>query len=79
MALRVPRMSPDVDVLLERARAWVAEDPDARTRAELEQLLVGSPPVDAGGDPPTSPTGSTAPSSSAPPGCAARSAPGPTG
>ena len=26
--------------LLERARAWAAEDPDARTRAELEELVV---------------------------------------
>ncbi|CAN5359050.1 phospho-sugar mutase [soil metagenome] len=33
-------MSPDVDVLLERARAWVAQDPDPHTRAELEQLIA---------------------------------------
>ena len=26
--------------LLERARAWAAEDPDAHTRAELEQLIA---------------------------------------
>ena len=32
--------TPDVDVLLTRARGWAAEDPDARTRAELEQLLA---------------------------------------
>ncbi len=29
---------PETD-LLERARAWAAEDPDARTRAELESLI----------------------------------------
>jgi phosphomannomutase len=28
------------DVLLERARAWAAEDPDAATRTELEQLIA---------------------------------------
>ena len=33
-------MSPDVDVLLERARAWAAEDPDDHTRAELEQVVA---------------------------------------
>ncbi|MGA8847261.1 MAG: phospho-sugar mutase [Nocardioides sp.] len=33
-------MSPDVDVLLQRARAWVAQDPDPRTRAELEQVIA---------------------------------------
>ena len=33
-------MSPDVDVLLERARSWVAQDPDPQTRAELEQLVA---------------------------------------
>jgi phosphomannomutase len=41
-------MSPDVDVLLERARAWVAQDPDPQTRAELERLLAE---VTACGDP----------------------------
>ncbi|CAN5436838.1 phospho-sugar mutase [soil metagenome] len=41
-------MSPDVDVLLERARAWVAEDPDDRTRAELHAIVTD---VEAGGDP----------------------------
>jgi phosphomannomutase len=40
-------MSPDVDVLLERARAWIAQDPDARTRAELEEAVAAV----AGGDP----------------------------
>ena len=33
--------------LLERARAWAAEDPDARTRAELEGLIAE---VESGGD-----------------------------
>jgi phosphomannomutase len=33
-------VSPDVDVLLERARSWVAQDPDPRTRAELEQVIA---------------------------------------
>jgi phosphomannomutase len=36
------------DVLLERARAWVAEDPDDSTRAELEQIIAD---VDGGADP----------------------------
>ena len=36
------------DVLLERARAWAAEDPDDVTRAELEQIIAE---VEAGGDP----------------------------
>jgi phosphomannomutase len=36
----VPDMSPDVDVLLARARAWIAEDPDPHTRAELEQVIT---------------------------------------
>src|SRR5688500_7364224 len=33
--------------LLARARAWVADDPDEETRAELEQVVAG---VEAGGD-----------------------------
>lgn len=33
--------------LLESARAWIAEDPDAQTRAELEQVVAE---VEAGGD-----------------------------
>ncbi len=36
----------DLDVLLERARAWTAEDPDADTRAELERIVA-----EAGRDP----------------------------
>ncbi len=36
----------DLDGLLEQARAWLAEDPDEETRAELEQLVV-----DASADP----------------------------
>ncbi len=32
--------TPDVDVLVTRARSWLAEDPDAETRTELERLLV---------------------------------------
>ena len=41
-------MTPDVHVLLARARAWLEEDPDRVTRAELEQVMAE---VDAGGDP----------------------------
>ncbi|WP_323793275.1 phospho-sugar mutase [Nocardioides sp.] len=33
-------MSPDVDVLLERARTWADQDPDLQTRAELEQVIA---------------------------------------
>ena len=40
--------SAATDVLLERARAWLADDPDDTTRAELEQLIAD---VAAGGDP----------------------------
>ncbi|MEZ0579372.1 phospho-sugar mutase [Nocardioides sp. MH1] len=32
--------SPDVDVLLTRARGWMAEDPDEQTRAELGDLVA---------------------------------------
>jgi phosphomannomutase len=32
--------TPDVDVLLTRARSWLAEDPDERTRVELAELLA---------------------------------------
>jgi phosphomannomutase len=39
--------SAATDVLLERARAWAAEDPDETTRAELEQVVRE---VEAGGD-----------------------------
>ncbi|HEX8780628.1 MAG TPA: phospho-sugar mutase, partial [Nocardioides sp.] len=38
----------DVSALLERAREWAAQDPDERTRAELEQVIAD---VAAGGDP----------------------------
>src|ERR687890_2073322 len=38
----------DVAALLERARTWAAQDPDERTRAELEQIIAD---VAAGGDP----------------------------
>ena len=38
----------DVSALLERAREWAAQDPDERTRAELEQIIAD---VAAGGDP----------------------------
>ncbi|WP_372727847.1 phospho-sugar mutase [Nocardioides sp.] len=30
----------DVDLLLERARSWAAQDPDAHTRTELEQIIA---------------------------------------
>jgi len=39
--------SAATDVLLERARAWAAEDPDDATRAELEQIIVD---VEGGAD-----------------------------
>lgn len=41
-------LSAATDVLLTRARAWVAEDPDETTRAELEAIVRE---VEAGGDP----------------------------
>ncbi|HET9419701.1 MAG TPA: phospho-sugar mutase [Nocardioides sp.] len=41
-------MTPDVDVVLDRARSWAAADPDEATRAELE-TLIGD--VEAGSDP----------------------------
>ena len=68
--------TPDVAALLDRARAWAAEDPDEVTRAELEALVAD---VEAAATPPTSPTGSPGRWSSARPGCAARSGPDPTG
>ncbi|MFA6574663.1 MAG: phospho-sugar mutase, partial [Nocardioides sp.] len=40
-------MTPDLAPLLDRARAWAAEDPDDATRAELERLVAA---VEAGGD-----------------------------
>ncbi len=40
-------MTPDVDVLLDRARSWAAADPDEQTRVELEGLIEE---VEAGGD-----------------------------
>ena len=40
-------MTPDVDVLLDRARSWAAADPDEATRAELEALITD---VEAGAD-----------------------------
>lgn len=43
-------MSPDVDVLLTRARAWLAEDPDPQTRTELEQVLAAVAAGGADGD-----------------------------
>ena len=36
-------MSDDSTDLLDRARAWAAEDPDPATRAELESLIEGGP------------------------------------
>jgi phosphomannomutase len=38
----------DVSALLERSREWAAQDPDERTRAELERIISD---VAAGGDP----------------------------
>ena len=40
--------TPDVATLLERARAWAAEDPDDETRTELEAIVAD---VENGGDP----------------------------
>ncbi|HRD61538.1 MAG TPA: phospho-sugar mutase, partial [Nocardioides sp.] len=40
--------SAATDVLLERARAWAAGDPDDISRAELEQIIAD---VEAGADP----------------------------
>ena len=40
--------SAATDVLLERARAWAAEDPDDTTRTELEQIIAD---VEGGADP----------------------------
>jgi phosphomannomutase len=40
--------SAATDVLLERARAWAAEDPDDASRAELEQIIAD---VEGGADP----------------------------
>jgi phosphomannomutase len=45
---RDPMTTPDVAALLERARAWAAEDPDEETRAELDQIVAD---VADGGDP----------------------------
>ena len=38
--------------LAERARAWIADDPDAADRAELQDLLDAAARGDAAGDPP---------------------------
>src|SRR4051812_49916847 len=40
--------SAATDVLLERARAWAADDPDDTSRAELEQIISA---VEGGADP----------------------------
>ncbi len=40
--------SAATDVLLERARAWAAEDPDDATKADLEQIIAD---VEGGADP----------------------------
>jgi phosphomannomutase len=40
-------MTTDVAALLDRARAWAADDPDERTRARLEEIIAE---VEAGGD-----------------------------
>ena len=59
------------------AEAWIAQDPDPETRAELAALVEGARAGDAAA-PPSSPTASTRASPSAPPGSAARSPPAPT-
>jgi len=40
-------MSEPIDAMLERARAWAAEDPDEQTRAELDALITTA---EAGGE-----------------------------
>jgi phosphomannomutase len=40
--------APDTATLIDRARAWAAEDPDAHTRAELEAIVAD---VEGGADP----------------------------
>ena len=44
----VDRMTTDTSALLERARAWAADDPDPVTRAELDAIVAD---VADGGDP----------------------------
>ena len=68
--------SAATDVLLERARAWAAEDPDDATRTELEQIIAD---VAGGADSPILPTGSRGAWSSGRRGCAGRSVRVPTG
>ena len=70
-----PMTTTEVAPLLDRARAWAAEDPDDQTRAELEQRHRRR--RGRRRRRPTWRTASTAPSSSAPPACAAPSAPAP--
>ena len=59
--------------LIERARDWISQDPDPVTRDELDAL------IDDGDTAAARPDRFVSASSSAPPGCAASSAPGPTG
>ena len=40
--------TPDIDVLLSRARAWLAEDPDEHTVAELSAVIGAVEDDDAG-------------------------------
>ena len=61
------------------AQAWVDDDPDPDTRAELARRPAPRPRRATEAASPTSPTGSPGCSSSARRGCAARSAPDPTG
>ncbi|HWJ09603.1 MAG TPA: phospho-sugar mutase [Nocardioides sp.] len=44
--------TPDIDVLIHRAQAWLAEDPDERTRDELTRVIaaVQAGDADAGAD-----------------------------
>ena len=41
-------LNDQASALLDAARAWVADDPDEHTRAELQAVIAA---VDAGGDP----------------------------
>lgn len=85
------RHAADVpDDLLVAAREWAADDPDPVTRDELLAIVAAAEGAvlrrDEGATKgetrlpsPTSPTASPGCSSSAPPDCAAPSAPAPTG
>ena len=68
---------PTSQELVDAAQAWIDDDPDHETRVELGDVLAPRQGRRRRPPSPTSPTGSPACSSSAPPACAAPSAPGP--